>query len=181
MEDLIIDYVGVLLGATLDNFPVASGFISFTAEYNPTDEFMEYYDDTIHPNMIFTSVNDYSGWKYMLNFKLSGFRNVGVELPAFMNYMQLNVGYFSYGYSEYDYFEKSNSRNLFFGMSLNSMEVVNDIARDRDSNYYKASQTILSIYHPPLGYKYIIRDKRKRSDSETLYDVGLINGEGNDK
>jgi len=156
-EDLVIDWAGVALGAFLESFPVADEFIGFTWEYWPTDEFL---DETGRKRFHVTS--DYSGHKYMINFKLAGFRAIGWDIPEFMRYIMLDFGYYTRGYTSYEEPGTEKTRHPYFGISLNMIEVVRDMFDDRDSMLCKGLQQPFKYMHAPIGYE---ADYNLRSDN----------------
>jgi hypothetical protein len=155
-EDLINDYTGILCGVLLDRFPLLDGFFGISTYWYPT----EAYRSKFHEKSVFKSslefVNDYSGWKTMLNFKFAGFENLGIKVPLALRLIQLDIGYYTRGFGYYDKgkYASEKRRVVFYGVSVNSAEVLKE-SWDESSRggLYKASHTFLEYYHLPLGYE----------------------------
>ena len=154
-NDLIADYVGVFTGTLLDYSPVADSFISLTVTYVPTDAYLDNEHGWLRG---FEWVNDYSGFKYLLNFKLAGFKNIGIDLPEFLRYIQLDVGYYTLGMSAYDEIgnqtHDDDRRNLYCGISINFAEIVKDFYADDSSVACRVSQIPFRYYTIPSGPDY---------------------------
>ncbi len=152
--DLSMGLIGIGMGALLEQFPAVDGFISLSAEYVPTKYFRK------HPQRLQWLLDDYSGWKFMANIKLAGFKYIGLPIPDFLRYIQFDIGYYSTGYTKYDYNwaeiertfnRKGKERNVYIGISLNVVEVVKDFFTDRDSLACRAVQQPFKYYHIPAG------------------------------
>ncbi|HPS58403.1 MAG TPA: DUF2279 domain-containing protein [Spirochaetota bacterium] len=152
-NDLAMDYAGVALGAALDRFPVADSFLGMTVTYSPTDAYMDNEHGWLRG---LQWVNDYSGFKYLLNFKLAGFKNIEIEIPEFLRYVQVDLGYYTRNYSTYDHMENNfdKSRNLYCGISINFAEVVKDLYDNDKSVACRISQIPFRYYTIPAGYGY---------------------------
>ncbi|MBN1495355.1 MAG: DUF2279 domain-containing protein [Spirochaetes bacterium] len=154
-QDLVFDYAGILLGCFLSAFPKVDAFLSLSVEYWPSKFFRE------HPDRLLLLRNDYDGMIIMANIKLAGFREVGVNIPNFLRYIMIDIGYGVRGYTSYDrraawdnYSYPMRSQNLYVGISINFMEVVKDLFRDPQSLGCRATQQIFKLYHVPAGYKH---------------------------
>lgn len=149
-QDLVADWVGVALGAFLESFPKADAFIGFTWEYWPTDNFL----DESKGRKKFHVTSDYSGHKYMINFKLAGFKNLGWDIPEFLRYISLDFGYYTRGYTDFEDPGTEKTRTLYTGISLNMMEVVKDFfePENRESRLCKGLQQPFKYLHVPVGY-----------------------------
>jgi hypothetical protein len=155
-QDIVADYTGILCGALLDRFPLADGFIGFSSHWYPT----EAYKDNLHNGSKIKEglgfVNDYSGWKTMIDFKFAGFENLGFKVPLGLRLLQIDIGYYTRYYSAYDNgkFAGPHSRNVFVGISINSAQVLKEsVEPDSRGSLYKTSHAILEYYHLPLGYE----------------------------
>ncbi|MCU0848688.1 MAG: YfiM family protein [Spirochaetes bacterium] len=154
-EDLVANAVGITIGSLLEKYPKADAFVSLSAEYFPTEYFRK------RPQHLMMFPDDYSGWSIMANFKLAGFREIGLEIPDFMRYIMLDLGYFCRGYTKYDRRTAAEglryptkSQNWFFGVSINMMEVVKDFFEDKNSFACRAAQQPFKYIHIPAGYKF---------------------------
>jgi hypothetical protein len=152
--DLTMGILGIGIAALLEQFPAVDSFVSLSVEYIPTKYFRE------HPQRLMWLTDDYSGWKFMANIKLAGFRYVGLNVPEFMRYVQFDIGYYSTGYTKYDYNwaeierafnKKGKERNVYIGISLNIVEIVKDFFKDKDSFACRAVQQPFKYYHVPAG------------------------------
>ena len=149
-QDLIADWTGVALGALLEAYPKADAFIGFTWEYWPTETFLEESEGRKKAHV----TSDYSGHKYMINFKLAGFTNLGWDMPEFLRYVSLDFGYYTRGYTDYEKLGAEKTRTLYTGISLNMMEVVKDFfePENRESRLCKGLQQPFKYLHVPIGY-----------------------------
>ncbi|MDY6967941.1 MAG: DUF2279 domain-containing protein [Spirochaetota bacterium] len=150
-QDLIADYIGIAIASFLEIFPTIDKCIGFSVEYQPTKGFREYND-----KYILNCVSDYSGWKYMMNFKLSALKHLGLEGYDFLRYIMFDLGYYTKGYTKYDKHENltDHRRYWFMGISVNMMEVVSDFHSDKGSTFHWLTQQPFKYYHVPVGYKY---------------------------
>ena len=150
-RDLIADYLGIAIGSILEICPTIDKFIGFSVEYQPTKGFKNYND-----KYEINCVTDYSGWKYMMNFKLSGLKYIGLQGYDFLRYIMLDFGYYTKGYTKYDEYESLTNRKryLFMGVSVNMMEVVSDFYSDKRSALHWLTQQPFKYYHLPIGYKH---------------------------
>lgn len=148
-EDLVVDLIGVASAVVLDKYPVADEFIGITGTYWPSKAFRKYDNKNIG-----NFAGDYSGWKYLLNFKLAGFKYLGFNIPEFMRYIQLDVAYYTRNYTNYDQAYspgKEAKRHWSFGASVNMREVTRDIFKNYKTAGWVAEQPF-KYYHIPLGY-----------------------------
>lgn len=152
--DLSMGFIGIGVAALLEQFPAVDGFVSLSAGYIPTKYFRR------HPQRFYLFLDDYSGWKFMANIKLAGFKNVGVKIPEFLRYIQFDVGYYTTGFTKYDYRwgetqmmvnRKNRERNMFIGISVNLAEFVKDCFKDPETLASRALQQPFKYYHVPIG------------------------------
>ncbi len=150
-EDLIADYLGIAIGAALDRYPVLDAFFGISAEYVPSKGLRE------DPSKGYLdAASDYSGYKVMMNFKLAGFRYIGWDVPEFFRYIMLDAGYYTRGYTPQDRYIgiTEKKRYWFVGISINFVEVIKDLYKDKESRLCWLSQQPFKYYHVPVGYKY---------------------------
>ncbi len=149
-EDLVADWLGVALGVLLEAYPEVDAFVGFTWEYWPTDQFLDESDGRKKLHV----TSDYSGHRYMFNFKLAGFKAIGWDIPEFMRYVSLDFGYYTRGYTPYDETGTDKTRTLYAGVSLNMMEVVKDCfePENREGRLCKGLQQPFKYIHLPIGY-----------------------------
>jgi hypothetical protein len=146
-EDLIADYVGIAVSIILHKYPTIDAFIGFTAHYWPTEGFR---NDENKSYLNFAG--DYSGWKFMINFKLGGFAYLGFDMPEFLRYVQFDVGYYTREYTEYDNQEGEFDarRHWFFGVSVDMRQVARDFGRVNRKFGWVLEQPF-KYYHVPIG------------------------------
>lgn len=148
-QDLISDYVGILIGLILDKYPVLDSFVGFTLEYCPSKGFKNDKDKTF-----LNFAGDYSGMKSVLSFKLGGFEYIGLDIPDFFRYVQLDVGYYTRDYTDYDEaIGRNNARRYwYYGISINMREIAKDIFLFNRKAAWLSEQPF-KYYHAPIGYK----------------------------
>lgn len=147
-EDLIADLSGVALGVLLEKQPVLDSLMGISIEYFPTRSFREY------PGRKWLEFEgDTGGFNYMLNFRLAGLHNVGVNLPRPFDFFTADVGYFTRGFSRFDEARQINERirYWFVGASLNVPEII--AALTKPSAGSRFFQDFFSYVHLPLGVK----------------------------
>lgn len=158
--DLTMGFLGIGIAAILELFPAVDAFVSISAEYYPTRYFRR------NPQRLKSLMDDYTGWKFMANIKLAGFRFVGVPVPEFMRYIMIDVGFYTTGYTKYDNafgawgqtmrVGSVKRQNIFIGVSVNLMEFIKDFFTDRDSLACRALQQPFKYYHIPAGARHSI-------------------------
>lgn len=158
--DLTMGLIGIGIASLLEAFPAVDSFVSLSAQYIPTKYFRK------HPQRLKWFMDDYSGWRFMANIKLAGFRYVGVKIPEFLRYVQFDIGYYTTGYTKYDYawgeLEKTfnirgKERNVYIGISVNLAEFIKDFFTDKESLACRALQQPFKYYHVPLGVDHRFR------------------------
>lgn len=145
-EDLISDLSGITLGIILEYSPTLDSLIGYSWQYWPTSR---YYGKNGEKPLNFTT--DYNGAKFVLNFRLAGLQNFGLKLPNFLRYIQLDFGYFTRNYRSGDVTGEPY-RSLYYGVSLNFMEIVKDFFENPESKTSKVLQQPFKYYHIPAGY-----------------------------
>lgn len=156
-EDLVADLAGIFVGALLDYVPVLDAFIGFSVDYVPTSNYRKYFKK--HETVPLGWVTDYSGFRYMMNFKLAGFKYLGFKTPEFLRYITLDLGYFTEDFSSYDgeFLGRENlnrTRNWYFGISLNLAEVMRDFYTEKKGVLYTLTTKPFEYYHVPVGYRH---------------------------
>ncbi|QFT54268.1 DUF2279 domain-containing protein [Microbulbifer sp. THAF38] len=109
-EDIVANTAGVGLSYLRRNIPGLRGKLDFRLEYLPSGN-----------RSGFKPHSDYSGQKYLLALKLSGF-DLSPRNP--LNYLELHGGYFARGFTLKEQ-EKNEPlrRELYFGVGLNIGEL----------------------------------------------------------
>ncbi len=160
VADLTMGLIGIGIGSLLELFPTVDAFVSLSAQYIPTRYFRK------HPQRLKWLMDDYSGWRFMANIKLAGFRYVGINVPEFMRYIQFDIGYYTTGFTKYDYryaeIQRSlvthgRERNIYIGISINLAEFIKDFFTDKNSLACRALQQPFKYYHVPLGVNHRFR------------------------
>ncbi|MBN2161167.1 MAG: DUF2279 domain-containing protein [Spirochaetes bacterium] len=168
-QDLIFDAIGMCIGGLLSAFPKVDAFVSLSIQYWPSRFFRKY------PEKLTLLPEDYSGMQVMANIKLAGFRAVGVNIPNFMRYIMIDIGYGTRGYTSYDRrFAWENfsipfkSQDIYVGISINMMEVVKDFFKDPGNLACRATQQVFKYYHIPAGYqhRFILKENINRAHKE---------------
>ena len=149
-QDMLCGFMGISLGIIMEWFPLVDSFLGFSVEYFPSEYFRR------NMNEILRFVDDYSGWKFMLNFKLAGFRDLGFNIPYFLRYIMVDVGYYTRGFTDHDerVGNTGRKRNVFIGISVNMMEIVDDIFRKKYPRTAFYLKQPFKYIHLPVGYKY---------------------------
>lgn len=160
VADLTMGLLGIGIASLLELFPEVDAFVSLSAQYIPTKYFRKY------PQRLKWLMDDYSGWRFMANIKLAGFRYIGINVPEFMRYIQFDIGYYTTGFTRYDYRYdelqrgfaiRGRERNVFIGISVNLAEFIKDFFTDKDSLASRALQQPFKYYHVPIGVDHRFR------------------------
>ncbi|HPI90874.1 MAG TPA: DUF2279 domain-containing protein, partial [Spirochaetota bacterium] len=149
-EDMICGFTGIAIGVIMEKFPVVDSFFGISVEYFPSKYMQRNMDQ------ITKFVDDYSGWKFMLNFKLSGFRDMGFRVPQFLRYVMFDLGYYTRGFTKYDreVGDTSRKRSVFIGFSINMAEVIDDLFPDKHKKVAHYLKQPFYYIHIPLGYSH---------------------------
>ena len=146
-EDFIADITGISLGALLEYSPILDSLIGYSWQYWPTSR---YYGKNGEKPLNFTT--DYNGAKFVLNFRLTGLQTLGLQLPNFLRYIQLDYGYFTRNYRSGNVDNEDPYRSLYYGISLNFMEIVKDFFENPHTKASRIIQQPFKYYHIPAGY-----------------------------
>jgi hypothetical protein len=135
-EDLIMNTVGAAFYYVREKYPEVKRKVDLRLEYIP---------DFDAETDFFTQ---YNSMKYMMALKFSGFDSME-DTP--MKYFELQVGYYTRGYSEHQNYE-DKERVIYAGIGINSSEVMKAIGWEKTSkflNYYQLPYTYV-----PFGYDF---------------------------
>ena len=137
-EDLVMDGVGVGFAILRNTVPGLAEKLDFRMEYLPSG----------HADG-FAPVSDYSGQKYLLALKLSGFEEFE-ETP--LRFLELQVGYFARGFSD----EERNAgedrrREPYVAVGLNLNELL-DVDPVRNSTPGMLARRTLDYVQVPYTY-----------------------------
>ena len=166
-NDLVFDSIGILIGGLLEAFPKVDAFVSLSWEYWPSGAFRK------HPGNASQFIDDYGGAKVLINIKLAGFREMGLNVPNFMRYIMVDVGYGVQGYTSFERHAALDNfrlpfrkQNLYVGISINFVEVIKDLFKDPSSIACRITQQAFKYYHVPVGYKhrFTVQESLKTSE-----------------
>jgi hypothetical protein len=112
-EDIVVNTAGILFGYARRRIPALGRFVDFRVEYFPSDAVTDGTKDDL--------VTDYSGYKYLLAFKLEGFKRLE-NSP--LSYLEFHVGYYTRGFLPQDEpFYDEKTRTVYFGIGINLSRV----------------------------------------------------------
>jgi len=114
-EDLVMNGIGTGLAILIEKSPELDNLLDFRLQYWPSE--------VVRRENKFSPVSDYSGQTYLLVAKAAGVEALRQYQP--LRYLELAVGYGSRGYRP-DEGVLARSRRIYFGISLNVAEVLND-------------------------------------------------------
>jgi len=135
-EDLVMNTVGAAFYYVREKYPEVKRKVDLRLEYIP--DFNSDVD-------FFTQ---YNSMKYMMALKFSGFDSME-DTP--MKYFELQLGYYTRGYSEHENYE-SKERVIYAGIGINSAEIMKAMGWGKTSeflNYYQLPYTYV-----PFGYDF---------------------------
>ncbi|HEY9380961.1 MAG TPA: DUF2279 domain-containing protein [Burkholderiales bacterium] len=139
-EDLLMGLGGAALGWLAETHPAIDEKFDFRFYYWPSDYARD--NSKIDP------VGDYSGQKYFLVTKASGFD--ATRSHPLLRYLELVVGYGARNYENAARDEPT--RSLYYGVSLNLTEVLRHTAFKNDKSHSNTAQwtgMALELWQPP--------------------------------
>ncbi|MCI0636365.1 MAG: YfiM family protein, partial [Actinobacteria bacterium] len=133
-EDLVADGAGVAFAYWRRQVPAVGRFVDFRVEYIPSETFI----NGDHSDI----VSDYSGFKYLLAFKLDGIEKLS-KTP--LGWLELQVGYYTRGFAtgDSDYYDEK-TRNLYFAVGINVSRLLSKLGLrgvGKVFEYYQAPYT----------------------------------------
>jgi len=141
-EDLIMNLSGIGLGAVLESYPQWDDLVDIRIKYWPSDDARRLQD--------YDPVADYSGQTYLLITKASGIPTL--RQHQFLRYFELAVGYGTRGYQPNDGTDtQPTSRNLYYGLSLNLSQLLNDtlFKKQNKPRTQKVTENVLEYLQMP--------------------------------
>lgn len=135
-EDLVMDAAGIGAGLVLENRPDLDAKFDFRFHYQRSSAARRLGEED--------PASDYSGQTYLFITKLKGFRALRKYRP--LHYVELALGYGSRGYWPTDG-TQTKQRSMFYGLSLNVLQVLEDTAFRR-----RTSGSVQSITRGTLEY-----------------------------
>jgi len=141
-EDAIMNAAGVGLGVLMENNPRLDRLIDLRLQYLPSGNPGE--------DFYFDPFGDYSGQTYLVVAKASGIP--ALQQHKLLRYLEVAVGYGTRGFEVGPGFPGDRSRNLYFGVSLNLSQVLDQTifrGKYRDSLTHRATKGFLEVVQIP--------------------------------
>lgn len=133
-EDVVMNGVGVGMAMLFENSAELDRLLDFRLQYWPSA--------TLRRNHAFKPSTDYSGQTYLLVAKASAIPALQFYRP--LRYLEFAVGYGTRGYRPDEGPDAIRSRNLYYGISLNLSEILNDTVF-RKSEYPRARSATATV------------------------------------
>lgn len=137
-EDAVMNTVGAAFYYVREKYPTIKSKLDLRLEYIPD----------FNSNVDFFT--QYNSMKYLFALKFSGFEDLE-DTP--MKYFELQLGYYTRGYSERENFTDENrERVIYAGVGINASEVLKAMGWTKTSkifNYYQLPYTYV-----PFGYDF---------------------------
>ncbi len=138
-EDLVADLAGAAFGLLRSTYPELEEKLDFRMEYLPSDNV-----EGFRPH------SDYSGQKYLLALKLSGFEQFE-DTP--LRFLELQGGYFARGFTAEEAAEgKDERRELYAAIGINLSELLLSREEVRNNPIGKVARTTLEYVQVPYTY-----------------------------
>jgi hypothetical protein len=131
-EDFVANIVGGLTGYFTWQYPALGRTLDFRVEYKPKFDQADFF-------------TDYEHQKYLLAFKLSGFRSLR---NGPLRFIELHAGYYARDFE--DRVVVTNRRQIYGGIGLNLSEVARAAGWDRTAtflNFYQVPYTYAPVTH----------------------------------
>jgi hypothetical protein len=139
LQDLAMDTVGALVGCLRHENPGFRRKVDLRVEYVPTQGAR----NGEHGDL----ATDYSGYKYLVALRGDGFDCLS---STWLKYFELQGGYFTRGYEEYDEDHDNPSRNIYASVAVNLSHIF-------DKRGWSKTATFLRFYQVP--YTYVATEK----------------------
>ena len=134
-EDVAVDAAGVAFGYWRRRVPAVGRLVDFRAEYIPSETFLEGEHSDI--------VTDYSGFKYLLAFKLDGIEKLS-RTP--LGWFELQVGYYTRGFATGDdEFFDEKKRKAYVAIGLNVPRILSKLGLRKLGKFFE-------FYQAPYTY-----------------------------
>ncbi len=149
-EDIQFNLAGQALALAMHHVPWLDERIAFRISYFPSRTFRESLGEHGWAN----SQEDYSGMTFLLAFHLAtipGLRER--QWTSWMRFLDVNVGFRTYGYKPEPVFPEPRRQQLFVGIGVNVNEVLDGVLRTRQAHPTSAlrlAHRAGSIYQPPF-------------------------------
>jgi hypothetical protein len=134
-EDVIVDAAGVLFAYWRRRAPQVGRLVDFRVEYIPTETFL----NGDHSDI----VTDYSGFKYLLAFKLDGIEKLR-HTP--LSWLEIHLGYYTRGFAtgDQDYYDEK-TRHLYAAVGINVSKLLSKAG-------YRSLGKVFEFYQAPYTY-----------------------------
>lgn len=144
-EDIVADFAGAAFGLLRSSYPELEEKLDFRMEYLPSGNVEG-----------FSPHSDFSGQKYLLALKLSGFEEFE-DTP--LRYLEFHGGYYARGFTAEEEAEgKDERRELYAAISINLSELLLSGEEVRNNNLGSAARTTLEYVQVPYTYLPTKRD-----------------------
>lgn len=127
-QDELFNLLGVAIGYGMVRYPQVAKKVDFRVEYDPFRK-GKYKGDI---------PTDYERLKYVIAVKMDGFDNVK---DTYLKYFELQVGYSSRGYDEYNVENDSRRRKIYVGIGLNIGKLLEPFWETKFFNYVHVPYT----------------------------------------
>lgn len=139
-EDTIMNLGGIGLGVFLEMNPQWDDLFDVRLHYWTSDDARKFDD--------YDPVADYSGQTYLWIIKASGIPNL--RQHQWLRYFELALGYGTRGYQPNDGTEQPTERNLYYGLSLNLSQLLNDLVfKNSRSRSQQVTEQVLEYWQMP--------------------------------
>lgn len=134
-EDVIVDAAGVLFAYWRRRVPAVGRLVDFRVEYIPTETLL----NGDHSDI----VTDYSGFKYLLAFKLDGIEKLR-HTP--LSWLEIHLGYYTRGFAtgDQDYYDEK-TRHLYAAVGINVSKLLSKAG-------YRSLGKVFEFYQAPYTY-----------------------------
>jgi hypothetical protein len=144
-EDIVADFAGAAFGFLRSSYPELEEKLDLRMEYIPSGNVEG-----------FSPHSDFSGQKYLLALKLSGFEEFE-DTP--LRYLELHGGYYARGFTAEEKAEgKDKRRELYAAIGINLSQLLLSGAEVRNSHFGKVARTTLEYVQVPYTYMPTKRD-----------------------
>jgi hypothetical protein len=154
VHDLIFNIAGNGLAVFSEKYSLFDDLVDFRIEYFPTKSQRDIFPENLN------FAEDYSGQRFLFVFKFSGIKKLNKK-P--IKYLELNSGYYTYGYKPPLYLngfklDFLRRRDVFFGFSVNIPWILKNTAfkGDRFNRIEKISSGFLEYYQIPYTAPMIV-------------------------
>ena len=139
-EDIVMNLSGIGLGVVLEMYPQWDDLLDIRLHYWTSDDARQFDD--------YDPVADYSGQTYLLIFKASGMPYL--RQHQWLRYFEFAMGYGSRGYQPNDGTEQPTERNLYYGLSLNLSQLLNDfVFKNKSTSTQQVTEQVLEYWQVP--------------------------------